>query len=270
MVCLLDRVRELHERWQQRLTLDNLALAKRYLEGELRILLHLTRPRRDMGADAGAEEFCAVLQRELSVGRTEGVLGEGLGPGRRLAPLVLGRARGGHHEPPRLLRHRAKVEDEVPVGCAYRDEQTVLVHVVELGDPVERVVPSLVWLDRLDKVHRRLARALYFSQALGFKFLGSVPDGELGAGDVGPSVHQHELASQQIERGAEIVDDVADDGGPAERRLRAHPDAENPLAGLRIFLGHDLIGFGIEEGTDLRFKITDVLFGPFDLGTRSV
>ena len=37
----IDKARQLMEKWKNRLTLDNLRLAERYLVGELEILVHL-------------------------------------------------------------------------------------------------------------------------------------------------------------------------------------------------------------------------------------
>src|SRR4051794_32205775 len=56
-----DQGDQLMHRWNQRLTLKNLSLAKRYLKGELRIHVHGTFSR----GLHNSEDFCAVFEREI-------------------------------------------------------------------------------------------------------------------------------------------------------------------------------------------------------------
>jgi hypothetical protein len=66
----LDKLDELMERWNNRLTLDNLDLAKRYLKAELGVHVHL---RYRVLAESGPDsiDFCAIFQRERELGRDD-------------------------------------------------------------------------------------------------------------------------------------------------------------------------------------------------------
>src|SRR6185503_12535409 len=90
-----SQLAELEKRFDNRLTIENLALAKRYLDGELRI-----------GIVCSAKwlpiEFCTVFQRELPISRADGDRREY----DRLSPIK--------------ARH-PKSHDNAPMGRAYRD-----------------------------------------------------------------------------------------------------------------------------------------------------
>ena len=71
----LDKSSKLMQRFDERLTLDNLALSKRYLKNELRIHVHI----RATGSGGYPEHFCAIFQRELPVFGTPGESYQGAG-----------------------------------------------------------------------------------------------------------------------------------------------------------------------------------------------
>src|SRR5271168_1443206 len=60
----LDKCRELMDRFEQRLTLDNPRLIQRYVESKLHLLIHFRVGRID-------EEFVALLQWEENISRLE-------------------------------------------------------------------------------------------------------------------------------------------------------------------------------------------------------
>ena len=117
---VVNIIRHLNERWEQRLTLDNLRLAERYVKGELHLLIHFR-------VGGVTEEYAALLKRKLPIsGPQEDVE-------RRELFSDVGR--------PQFMNVRPDVE--AMVSGAYGQEGTVLVDVVQLVDAPERIVPHL-------------------------------------------------------------------------------------------------------------------------------
>ena len=136
-------------------------------------------------------------------------------------------------------------------------------------EPPKRIVPSVIRLGCLDDVYSRLRRSVYFSRRAGFKSLGEgldvFPSGEFSVlGDFIP-LGFYQLAHQQIECGAKVVDSVTEDGTPPERRLVRSFNFKNQVARIKLAIAEDSIGFGLFEPLYSGFKIIYVLFGPFDL-----
>jgi hypothetical protein len=98
-------------------------------------------------------------------------------------------------------------------------QELVFILDVELVEPPERIVRSLVRLGSLDEVHRNLRHSLYLSNVVGFKNIGTLEDGESGIVDDAFSPGPNVLANEQVEGGAEVVDAIPDDSAPPERRL---------------------------------------------------
>jgi hypothetical protein len=251
-----DKLDKLTERWNQRLTLDNLALTERYLKGELRIIVNLRQVVAALGRDF--EEYCAIFQRKLPVCRANTYRQRNIWWydqfGGQVGDVVEG---------------AGKVENEALVCHAHGHQELVFIRDIELMETPERVVRSLVRLGFLDEVYGCLRRSLYLSRRTGFKSIGE-----------GYSVFEHrepgirldlfpfgtnQLADQQVEGGPEIVDCIADDGTPPERRLGQHSKLKEQIACIRIVIGEDFVGVGLQEALDQGFEIADVLLGPFDL-----
>lgn len=118
----LNQINKTVKRWDQRLTVHNLALAKRYFKRELRI--HVPAP---TGLGLYAEDFCAIFQWKLAISglksywhRWNALAGE------------------------KLAQAPAQVDYNIPVRASHRYEEPVLIDDVELVELPERVVPSFV------------------------------------------------------------------------------------------------------------------------------
>src|SRR4030067_386531 len=68
----LNQADKLSARWDPRLTLNNLALAKRYFEGEIRILVTV----RSASRSQNPIDFIAVLEGKLAIGGLQGQRGK--------------------------------------------------------------------------------------------------------------------------------------------------------------------------------------------------
>jgi hypothetical protein len=235
-----DKLSNLMERWDQRLTLYNLDLAKRYSKGELRIHAHLHH--RIIDSPGGnAVDFCAIFQRDLNVIGKENL-------------------------------HRVDGTEDVETETLLHDDdhqELVFVLDVELMEPPERVVCPLVRAGLLDEVHRSLRRSLYLSRRSAFKFigtsLGALEHGESGSFKNGVVVGTNHLANEQVEGRAEVVDGVPRDGAPLQRWLVGAPNLKDQMTRIKLAIADDAIRLGLLEPLGAGFKVTDVLFGPFDL-----
>ncbi len=228
------RLCELGKAFNERLTLENPRLAERYLKMEIWVHVHV---RLISKSSFDAMDYCAIFEQE---GGSDGK-----------SDLSIG-----------VKRNRI-------ANSAYCYEKMVLIRNIESMERIQdRVVASLVRFERLDQAHRFCAGTLYYSLITGFKFLNTTRDGE-GCSVIGrPSVGEYEPPNKVIEAGSEIVNDLAYNDSPSvpsERRFAEGAYPKDPIAGFRLIIGNDSIGFAFEKGVDLGFEVTDLLFGPFDL-----
>lgn len=243
--CVLDRASKLIQAWEQRLTLKNLALAKRYLEGKLRILVHA---RNTSGRFKNPKEFCAVFQRELPIGGRESY-------------KHLGDCLGEFHG----AKGCSDIQDDVPMGSTYKYRKFVFLCDTESIELPEGVIPSLVRFESLNDSSHVCGNALYFSHSNGWKFINITENGESAT----PVEHcrisgSHEVANHVVKNGPEIVSNLSDDNGESERDFLDDLKRTDPIAGLLLFISNNAIWLGREKGIDFNLEITDLLFGPFD------
>jgi hypothetical protein len=243
----INKLRDLGEKWNDRLTVDNLRLGERYANNEIHLLFYLR-----VGIDS--EQFVACFQRADYFYGLEGRHGNWFSS-LPLRPV---------HQEPVILKGDADAGHEVCAGSG--KQQAVLVDSVKIMDSPEAVIPSLVWFDRADCIQDISVRPLYFSLQRGFQLGVAGADGE-GNGIFGfPSVilpGAVKLERQMIESASQIVDDISRNhcnAGGDVGRLR---QVEHFLASLRIVLGGDTMRIGAIEGCDNAVQIRDVLFGPF-------
>jgi hypothetical protein len=236
-----DVLGELRKQWENRFSIDNLAIAKRYLKYELR-LVYLFHVR-----ESGGHQLCAVFEREPSVSWPQQQLRSVL---QNVFPFR-----------PELGR-----QGEGAVGTADDEEEAVLVVRVESVKTPEGVVPSLVRLLFTDQAHRVLADALYASQASVFKVAAASTDREHGLIGRLSAVVQDELPDEMVERSPEVVDRIPDETTPLLRRVMA--DLDSPNSKLGFILTDDLVRPTVDERFDALYEIDDVLVGPIDLQPR--
>ena len=239
----VHKVDELLKCWENRLTLNNLRLAERYLKAKVHILVHFRVSLVD-------EEYVACFQRIHSVsgfheeGRDFKRIGERL---------------------PHLLIHECTNVKAPKVG-ADCNQQAVFINTVKLVESPERIIPTLVWFDRVDSFYRLWPHTLHLWQLLFFVFLGRVKNGEV---DIWKwpwftGSPNHELIGEMVECTSQVLDDVANDTSNNERRILNCREVIDKLARLRVGLGSDFIGIGIEKGFESDIEVLDMLFGPFN------
>jgi hypothetical protein len=131
----IREIDELHKRWNDRISIENLTFAKRYLEAEMEfglVLETISSP-----ASVG-HQFVAVFKRKLPV------------DGPRHMPIW--RRQMVHAGTDQIMS-----ESETPLSGCDRDEQQVFVGDVDTVQTVEGIVPSRVRLEALDKFYRGCA-----------------------------------------------------------------------------------------------------------------
>lgn len=246
-----NEITQLEQRWENRLTFENLSLTKRYLEGELNILITWM-----VNAGSFSKKYCAIVHRELPqrpVLRSEiDSLGGGFGK-------MLSHA-GDHFGP-------IKGHSEASVGGPYRDDGLVFIEDVELMESPKGVVPSLVWFQPLYDLDCSGRGSLYRFGKGGFKFIQVLPDNEMDvivAGPVGVTVAD-DGDHKQIKGCANVVDGISDNAAPFNRDISL--DVHSPLSesGLRICIHENGIRVSGEKLLNFDCKFIDMAFGPFDL-----
>ena len=242
---LFGELAELDHRWENRLTINNLAFAKRYIESKLRLALYFRVSLLDSRLGADGKDYCAIFQGILPVGGVDEEGGE-------LDRLVV----------PRDVHDYTRIN--ASARGPYRYDRLVFVQDVKLVELKDRFIPSVVWLEPLDNVDSLLAGTSYLFQSVGFKRFGCVADGEIG-GIWSAAVGDDHVGRDQIENSAEIMYDVADDSAEASGDFLADAEAEILISRFRVILGDDYIWVSVVKGVDFSLQVTDVGFGPFDL-----
>ena len=244
-----DKISEMLERYQNRLTLDNTRFIERYLKGELHILLHFSVRQIN-------EQFVAYFQRDqIPSGSKESVEFRNDAAGE----LCL------HHLLHFGMHKRAEVNAS-EVGVNGNQKAMLIDSVKAIENGKVTALPSVVWFDTIDRVYSVLPQALYFSRRIGFELRGIAVSGELNAGWHRDSriINGKQLYGQMIEGAPEILNSIADDGGKGNREWLNSSHVIDQLSRVRIALGPDFIWVGVAEGADLSLEITDMLFGPVD------
>jgi hypothetical protein len=235
----VNEVGKLMEKWKNRLTLDNLRLSERYLEGNLEILVHLVEQ-----IGGCAKNHCAVLKyRE---------------------PVSGGDGRSDLHQYTLRGKRVRKVNCGILHSASDHKKEAMLVADVELMEFPEVVITTIVGLEGPDNVYRSRTDSLYFSKELGFAFGGQFKNREeqvrtsLAASDF------NELPDQMVQTTVQIMDAVPCDQRKDRGRVCNNTNPVDGIPRLRVLIGDQSIRVCLAEGLGFPFKISDVLFGPFD------
>jgi hypothetical protein len=239
-----DAIAKLHQRFEQRLTLDNPRLVERYLKSELTLLLFFN--------FVGSGDYVAGFQRSFVGGlQEEGKRGH-FGPIGHQSVHVAGDFCS--HV------HAAKFRE-----CG--ENNAVFVDIVKpMEGPEIGSIASLVWFERADRIDSVLSHSLYFSRKSGFKLFGRLSDEKAGFVPkiAASGADQIELLGKVIEGATKVVENVPGDHADG-RRDGANPnEIMNQLSRIRIGLDANIVWIGFEKGSDLSIEVSDVFIGPFN------
>jgi hypothetical protein len=227
----LDEIDQLLECWENRLTIDNLALAKRYAKGEM-----------GMGIEVRLEEnhtkqFVAFFERKRCSHSMAG------GDARSINSLEIG----------------ANGDD----GAVFID------HIEALQAPEGFPAPSTVWLQPSEVFFSTRSHALKKRTPLGFGEVTTIPTyWEVGfVYDClgGMAIGDDKARGKTVQRGSEVVHDIADDAAPLGWNRLDYVHLIDFYRRLRIFIDDDSVRLSGSEGRDLSTQIVKVLFGPVNL-----
>lgn len=244
----LQELDELFERFADRLTLSNLALAERYAKGHLNVLVE---------ARCEAIDFNVVFTKENAAER----IGDSCISGERNA------VRSGASNAQLAIgaeEHPGDDDDGVDLHRrgSYRHDAVVLVEDVQHVERPQGRVPSLATFKPHDESLGSGADAIYFGHGSGFKSFGvkrkpAVPVWLF-------AVRSNQITHKIIQSASQVVDRIADDDaglawdGFLDRR------AEDILSGLSVSLSNEGVWARLEEPLQKDVEIMNVAFGPFN------
>lgn len=244
-----NQPRDFAEEWNQRLTLSNSDFINRYINLQMWMFVHFR--------IGNSQEYVACLQcldrgsnvDHLSSPFRDGESFSGMYPG-PVFSLFFGFDSG--------LTSRI-----VGGGCC--EEQTVFVSIVKLSEFPEKIVPSLVWFDSVEKVFERLPKALYFSSLHGGLVLrGGFEDWEIYP-HAGGNYSAVQVVSSVIEGAAKIPNSITDHQGDFVFDRGELAQAKNEFSRIRIMLTFDSVWVGFDDGIASSIEVIDVLVGPYHL-----
>ena len=235
------------ERWNNWLTLDNLRFVERYLNQEFHILLNFRK--------GESYKFIACIQRDEELRGHEDLSG-----------FWSGHTRIAGHE---SLLHSPSLTWRSAIARVRRaggKQQAVLVDTVKLVDSPERIIPSFVWFDRVDRVLSVLPHALYFStEERRCVFRGSLRNGEASVRSDGaaPAFFGNEVASKVVKGAPEILENVSSPKTDIQGDIGNADDIIGALSRFRIILEPDVIWTSAGEcSAQDALQVYDLLFGP--------
>lgn len=226
--------RELVERCNNRLTIDDLDIAKRYIKGDLVIALNL-------GAAVSKENGLQIFVKSCALGRFNRIKSE---------------------PRPNLDRH-VRAGD----GHSNGDNFPVEVTVTDSVEGPQQLIPSVsVGLQLSHHRPGTVVKQLYLSLRSGaFVFLEVPcewevrPLGRVVAGMGG------QVENKEVESRAKIRDGIAGDGGDDSRQGPREFDLQDAVLTIRLYRFNNKIGISAKEGCKPGMQVDDVMVGPFDL-----
>ena len=145
-------------------------------------------------------------------------------------------------------------------------QQFVLVDNVKSVELPEKVISTLVWVETVEALYRKLPHALYFSGSLGPVLVGGVTDWETAYARWLISSSFDHSTGDVVKSGPEIVDCVPGDGGEVEGDARNFDGIKADISRFRIDLASDFVWIEIPEFCESGVQLLDVLIGPLILG----
>jgi hypothetical protein len=249
----IDKITGLLERFEQRLTLDNLRLSERYVKGELDILVRFKVPR-------DTENQVALIRANLSVGRSEPS-----NPGGQFALNPNCHIRGHFLQVP-----PSNVEAKFIDRENGSHQEPMLVDIVKVMEDPEGVVSSLIWFGSLNQIFSLARGALFLSAVRGQILLETILALEnwesrpIRACRSGPGMSTDQLKEKMVKRTSKVMGGISRDECNSARNWLALIQEIGRGVVFDVILGRDQIWLRGKKVGPLPIQVTDVLFGPFD------
>ena len=231
----VHKIRHTIERFNNRLSSDNLRLSERYINAELKLLLSGS----FIGRNGNICNFIAEFQRARFL--------------------------------PERNRHSTDISPPTAYECRDSDQESMFVSDVEFMEIPKRVVSSRVRLYRANDFFRARSHHLYFSLADGrCIFLGGLANRKIGISVRGAATSFNKLPNKMVEGTSQIMNGIAEDQRDFVWDGTDFRDIKRHVLNFRLFLDSENIRLSITEGADLRVQNLNVLFGPFNFESDSV
>lgn len=243
-----NATRSLMEHFNDRLTLDNLRLSERYLDGKLHILMHFRHGKN--------VEYVASFQREMP----DALLQE------HFRIVDLGNVLENSGELISDLSNFCGRHAMEPILRSDSEQQAVLVNVVQAIDlPEDFSVASRVRFDLRERFYSVRRQTLFYSPNSGFKFLGIIANREIDAlkrsGRLLPDAHQP--VDQMVEGTPKILDGVSNNQWNVSGNGLNTSEIIKAVTSVRHILGKDWISTSVDKSAPELSQVEDVFFGPF-------
>lgn len=228
-------LRQLMERWNNRLTPKGLAVLKEYIEGRLKIALELE----IAGQVVGYTYLSVAINQDGTLLHDEGAVGS-------IEPQV----------------------NECVSGSVDRGDEQVFVINVGIVQSAQGLIPSVAKGPYFINEHKGhpVPDSLFKSAMNGvYKFLPLIRERQTSPVRGYVSSHPNHVADHDIQRRSKIVDSVSNDQRNLPRRRLSDFDYELVLSGVSVFLEPEIAKFSLKVIPNQKGKIADVLIGPFDL-----
>lgn len=246
----LDESDKLNKRWRHRLTFENLSLAKRYSEAELRLLVWLHSERLAM-------DYIAIFQDRA---------GSCVAPNQyKTAPKFCKYplAVGGHlFSQGHPGKNVTKIEGQSLWNESDGDQEAMLICPAKFIQVPEAINSTFVRFERLDKALSLIPYALYFSPIAGLEFLGAAGNGKIMMPSNLDPLRIEELINEVVESRPQIGNGVANGRAEGERDFLL--DSNSVVPSVTLLLGPNFISTST-KGDPFGLEVTDVFFGPFNL-----
>jgi hypothetical protein len=248
----LYKLRQLGQKWNGRPTLGNLRLSERYRVGEFEIIVHM---QRRTVVPGHAQELCAVLSNR-NASECRGWIGLG-SIGKEVSQCF--------PESGKLVEHGVSVSmDDTDKPAPDDVKEAVFVEIIQFVQNPERLEPVSVRLHRPDEVYCTRLHSLYSSRELAFAFGRSIQKREACMPTGGAATGDDELPRQMVEAAPQIVSGVSGDHREGGRDWLLNPHPVDEFTGMRVLIAPEAVWVALAKDLDLRFKVADVVFGPFD------
>lgn len=234
-----DKLGDLIQRWNDRVTFENPRFSERYYKGEIHFLVCFRY--REPG------EHVASIQREWGAGFS-------LENQRLLAAPDVPVAES---ERSPVHRHIASRHRMGRILSSHRQQKVMLVDDVRLVQTEQDFAPSsAIWFDSLDSFNRVWPESLYYSLRRGFVFLGSrEPSGEvsgvvsnrevkLSERPVAICCNKHTVVTDVVERTSQVVQDIPDNSRHVVGNGNHMTEIPTSISRLEVVIGSDWVSIG--------------------------
>jgi len=230
-----DVIRELRERWDNRLTTPLSKLPERYVRGDLAILLNCSAHH---GALFERERFSLLMFKD---------------------------------DPPKSLHRRWKGKDHIDAGIDNYKFPVLVESIHVMNDEnglTGRITPSSVWLQCANEFPNANIRDTLYLSLVSAKFV-FVPWPMLknakfdGAGVINPRAIVRKKPNNMVENRPELMNNFPSENTEAQRNRLVSMVIDGLLPHLVIWMGDRWVLPVLDESVDLRLEIEDVLVGPF-------